>query len=97
MAQVSCLRSSLRKVAASLAVVSSTGTHGTFKHPRKSALDLYDHTADIYCTCDAAETHLDITVTASDSGDISVSPAQQPPCFVWERGQNGTLRRVVVQ
>ena len=84
------------KVAASIAVVSSTGTHGTFKHPRKSALDLYDHTADVFCTCDAEETHLDISVTVSEAGDISVSPAQQPPYFVWERDQNGTLQRVVV-
>ena len=85
------------KVAASIAVASSTGTHGNHKHPRKSALDLYDLTADIYCTCDAAETHLDITVTVSNSGGISVTPAQQPPYFAWERNQNGTLQRVVVQ
>ncbi len=84
------------KVAADFAFVSSTGTHGTFKHPRKTALDLYDQTAEIYCTCDEAMTQLDLVVTVSDAGQITVSPQQQPPYFVWEE-INGTLQRVVVQ
>ena len=85
------------KVAADLAFVSSTGTHGTFKHPRKTALDLYDQTAEIYCTCDEALTQLDLVVTVSDAGQTTVSPQQQPSYFVWERGADGTLRKVVVQ
>ena len=83
-------------VAADFAFVSSTGTHRTFKHPRKTALDLYDQTAEIYCTCDEAMTQLDLVVTVSDAGQITVSPQQQPPYFVWEV-ISGALQRVVVQ
>ena len=42
------------KVAARLAYVSSSGRHAGHKHARKSALDKYDATADIFCTCNAA-------------------------------------------
>ncbi|MDA2931189.1 hypothetical protein MYX84_14805, partial [Acidobacteria bacterium AH-259-O06] len=73
------------------------GTNGTFKHPRKAALDLYAEIAEIYCTCDATQGQLNLTVTVSDSGQISVSAQQQPPYFVWERQANGTLQRIVVQ
>ena len=71
---------------------SEPGTHGTFKHPRKTALDLYAETAEIYCTCDAAQDQLNLTVTVSDSGQISVLPEEQPPYFVWEET---TVQRVV--
>ena len=83
------------KVAAKFAYVSSSGTHRGFKHPRKSALDLYDATAEIFCTCDAAETTHHITVTVNESGDISTSPIQ-PPYFAWERNSSGILQRITV-
>ena len=83
------------KVDASIAVVSSTGTHGTFKHPRKVALDAYQD-AVIYCTCDEAGNTLHITVSVSDTGSISVNPDPQPPYFVWDRDANGVLQRVVI-
>lgn len=83
------------RVAANFAYVSSTGTHRTFKHPRKSALDLYEATAEIFCTCDAVlDTH-HITVTVNEFGDISTSPAQ-PPYLVWEEDSNGDLQQVTV-
>lgn len=84
------------EVAARFAFVSSSGTHGTFKHPRKEALDLYDATARVSCTCDAARKKVSFTVVLSQQGGISVSPTQ-PPYFVWERQSNGTLKRVTVQ
>ena len=83
------------RVAADFAYVSSSGTHGTFKHPRKTALDLYAATAEIFCTCDAAETLHHITVTVDELGNISTSPAQ-PPYFVWERDANGDLQRITI-
>ena len=84
------------EVAARFAFVSSTGTHGTFKHPRKEALDLYGATAKVFCTCDAARKKVSFTVVLNQQGGISVSPTQ-PPYFVWERQSNGTLKRVTVQ
>jgi len=83
------------RVAADLAFVSSTGTHAGFKHPRLTTLELYAATAEIFCTCDAAETLLDITVTVDDMGNISVSP-DQPPYFVWARSPDGIIQRVVI-
>ena len=41
-------------VDARFAYVSSSGRHAGHKHARKSALDKYDATADIFCTCNAA-------------------------------------------
>jgi competence protein ComEC len=84
------------EVAARFAFVSSTGTHGTFKHPRKEAIDLYGATARVFCTCDAARKKVNFTVVLSQQGGISVSPTQ-PPYFVWERQPNGSLKRVTVQ
>jgi len=84
------------KVAARFAFVSSSGTHGTFKHPRKEALDLYANTAKIFCACDAAQEKVNFTVVLSDGGDIAVLPTQ-PPYFVWERQPNGKLKKIVVQ
>lgn len=85
------------KVEAQFAFVSSTGTHGTFKHPRKKTLDLYAQTANIFCTCDEAEEKVHFTVEVGTGGEISVTPEQAPPYFVWERQTDGTLGRVVVQ
>ncbi len=82
-------------VAADFAFVSSTGTHRTFKHPRKAALDLYAATAEIYCTCDEEGNDLHLTVTVDDMGNISTSPVQ-PPYFVWEEDSADILQRVVV-
>lgn len=81
-------------IAADFAFVSSTGTHGTFKHPRKAALDLYEATGEIFCTCDAARTTLHLTATVDETGHITVSPVQ-PPYFVWEE-IGGSLQRVTV-
>ncbi|MBI4454765.1 MAG: MBL fold metallo-hydrolase [Acidobacteria bacterium] len=83
------------RVDARFAFVSSSGTHGTFKHPRKDALDLYAQTAEIFCTCDSKKKKVNFTATISDAGDISVLPAQ-PSYFVWARQANGKLKRVVV-
>ena len=83
------------RVAADFAYVSSTGTHRTFKHPRKSALELYDAAGEIFCTCDAALNKHHITVTVDESGVISTSPAQ-PPYLVWEEDSNGDLQQLTV-
>jgi competence protein ComEC len=69
-------------VGASIAVVMSSGTHGTFMHPRKAALDRYDATGRILCTCDAAGNVQNITVTVSNAGGITFSPTQAP-YFAW--------------
>lgn len=84
------------KVGARFAFVSSSGTNKTFKHPRKNALDLYASTAQVFCTCDAAQKKVNLTATLDDNGNISVSPSQ-PPYFVWEVQPNGKLKKVVVQ
>ena len=84
-----------RKVAADFAYVSSSGTHGTFKHPRKTALDFYAESAEIFCTCDAAETLPNITVTIGELGNITTSPIQ-PPYFVWEEDISGVMQRIIV-
>jgi competence protein ComEC len=83
------------KVAARFAFVSSSGTNKTFKHPRKKALDLYANTAQVFCTCDAAQKKVNLTAVLSENGDISVSPSQ-PPYFVWERRPNGKLKKIIV-
>jgi competence protein ComEC len=83
------------KVGARFAFVSSSGTHGTFKHPRKSALDLYASTAQLFCTCDAAQKKVNFTAMLRDNGDIAVSPSQ-PPYFAWEVQPNGKLKKVIV-
>jgi len=81
-------------VAARFAFVSSSGTNLTFRHPRKSALDLYDATAQIFCTCDAARRKRDFTLTVNNAGNISVTPVQ-PPYFVWVTTAGGLRRRTV--
>ena len=83
------------KVAARFAFVSSSGTNRRFKHPRKVALERYAQTAEVFCTCDAAEEEVHLTVQVTDAGEISVSP-QQPPYFVWERQEDGELHKVIV-
>lgn len=82
-------------VAAEFAIVSSSGTHGTFKHPRKATLDLYEAHGEVFCTCDEALELHHITVIADEDGDISVIP-EQPPYLVWERDSNGELQRITV-
>ena len=84
------------KVAARFAFVSSSGTNATFMHPRKTAIDLYARTAQVFCTCDAAQKKINFTAVLSDDGDISVSPSQ-PPYFVWERQSNNKFKRITVQ
>ncbi len=81
------------KVAARFAYVSSSGTHAGHRHPRKSALDRYDATADIFCTCDAAGTFHNITVIVNEAGVISTSPSPQPAYFVWGPNANGIVVR----
>ena len=82
------------KVAAEFAYVSSTGTHGIFKHPRKSALDRYARTAKIFCTCDEALDEHHITVTVDEAGNIDTT--EQVPYLVWERDSNDVLQNVTI-
>ena len=83
------------RVGADIAIVSSTGTHGTFKHPRQAALQLYDDEGEIHCTCDEALTPFHRVVTVDEDGDISVSP-DQVPYLVWEKDSNDELQKVTI-
>lgn len=80
------------RVAASLAFVSASGDHET---PRRAGLDLYDATAEIYCTCDAAGESSNLVLLVDDLGNISTTPSRPPPYFVWEEDPNGGLRQIV--
>jgi competence protein ComEC len=82
------------RVAAEFAYVSSTGTHGTFKHPRKSALDKYELTATIFCTCDEDLDDHHITVSVDEAGNIDTK--EQVPYLVWERDSNGVLQKITI-
>ena len=84
------------RVGARFALVSSSGTNKTFKHPRKAALDRYAQTATIFCTCDSKKKVVNLTTTIDDVGTISVTP-EQSPYFAWARQANGKLKRIVVQ
>ena len=69
-------------VGPTIAAVMSSGTHGTFKHPRRPALAQYDASGRILCTCDEAGSTTNITVTVSNAGEITFSP-MQAPYFAW--------------
>jgi beta-lactamase superfamily II metal-dependent hydrolase len=82
------------KVAAKFAYVSSTGTHGNFKHPRKSALDRYALTAKIFCTCDEDLDDHHITVTVDEVGNIETT--DQVPNLVRDRDSNDVLQMITI-
>ena len=77
-------------VAARFAFVSSSGTNQRHKHPRKSALDLYEADAKVFCTCDDADKKVNFTVNVSNAGASAVIPNVQPEYFVWA-DVNGAL------
>jgi competence protein ComEC len=84
------------KVGARYAIVSASATNKTYMLPRKEALDLYAKFGSIYCTCGDENKKKNITVTISDSREISVS-RDQAPYFAWIQDENGKLKKIVVK